>query len=422
MSNYTIDNTYRITPNDVRSALVNLPQLVFEVTDGCNLSCKYCAFGDMYWGYDRRESKKMSFSDAKTVIDYLVALWREFPSLAQRQPTTIGFYGGEPLLNFQLIRQVVSYVEDMGLSRCFDYTMTSNCLLLDRHMDFIAEKGFRLLCSLDGDKAADGYRVRHDGEASFETVFRNIKSLKAKYPTYFREKVDFNTVLHNLNSVQGVCDFMKREFDKYPSFSPLSDVGVRPEKKEEFTKAFKSISESFHQAENHDEIAEAMGVKNPDSSQLLLFLDSYLPGVFSGYSELFSDATCRKCIPSGTCLPFTKKLFMKVDGKILQCERIPHMFSLGYVKNGVVHLDFSEIAEKFNSLLDKLQDQCGCCSLKGRCGECLYQMDGMEGGRPKCSSFLTEKQHKQYELYYLEYLYSHPGLYKKYIDDVILEI
>lgn len=43
------------TPNDIEQNLINLKQLVFEVTDACNLRCKYCGYADLYEGYDKRE-------------------------------------------------------------------------------------------------------------------------------------------------------------------------------------------------------------------------------------------------------------------------------------------------------------------------------------------------------------------------------
>lgn len=422
MNNIKIETSFRISTEDVIDALTNLNHLVLEVTDDCNLACKYCAYGDMYWGYDRRESKYMSFADAKTIIDYLVDIWRHHPTRAQKQATTIGFYGGEPLLNFRLIQQVISYVEGMGLSRYFDYTMTSNCLLLDRYMDYIAEKDIRLLCSLDGDKISDGYRVRHDGTSSFDSVFHNIKKLKERYPDFFHRKVDFNTVLHNLNSVQSVCAFFKREFDKYPRLSQISDVGIRPDKKEDFQKAFKSVSESLLEADNYEELSKAIGSRNPDEKQVLSFLEASLPGVYNDYAELFRGASCRQCIPSGTCLPFTKKMFVKVDGKILQCERIPHSFSLGRIHNGNVYLDPTDISKKFNNYLDLINDSCSKCAIKGRCNECFYQMEDIETGHPRCPSLMNEDNFHLYEHYTLEYLYHHPELYEKYINEVHLKL
>ena len=364
----------------------------------------------------------MSFVDAKTVLDYLVDLWGKYPTRAQKQRTTISFYGGEPLLNFPLIQQVISYVEDMGLSRHFNYAMTSNCVLLDKYMDYIVEKDFRLVCSLDGDKQADSYRVSHDGSPSFDKVYNNIKSLMLKYPDYFRRKVGFNSVLHNLNSAKGVCDFIKREFDIFPRVSSLSTVGVRPDKLEEFKKTFKDVTESFYEAENYEVLTKEIGNFNPDARELMTFLETSLPGVFHSYADLFAGCDCRTWIPTGTCFPFTKKLFVKVDGKILQCERIAHRFTLGSVQDGIVNINPEEIAKKFNSYLDNIQKKCNICSIKSSCSQCLYRVDGIETSNPTCKSFMTAKDYESYKSHLLKYLYSHPHLYGQYINDVLLEL
>lgn len=65
--------------------------------------------------------------------------------------------------------------------------MTTNAMLLDRYMDYLVEKGFHLLVSLDGDKHGDSYRVDKCGNSSFERVMRNVKRLQTNYPKKNRE-------------------------------------------------------------------------------------------------------------------------------------------------------------------------------------------------------------------------------------------
>ena len=55
--------------------LANLRQMLIEVTDFCNLKCKYCGYGDLYSNHDQRETKNQSFENVKIVIDYLINLW-----------------------------------------------------------------------------------------------------------------------------------------------------------------------------------------------------------------------------------------------------------------------------------------------------------------------------------------------------------
>lgn len=60
-------NDLRITEKDVLSSIINLKQLTFEVTDACNLKCKYCSYGDLYVGYDRRKSTFMTFEQGRII-------------------------------------------------------------------------------------------------------------------------------------------------------------------------------------------------------------------------------------------------------------------------------------------------------------------------------------------------------------------
>lgn len=58
-------NKRYLTPAQIYYSLANLRQITFEVTDACNLKCKYCGYGEFYDDYDRRSNKMMPFTMAK---------------------------------------------------------------------------------------------------------------------------------------------------------------------------------------------------------------------------------------------------------------------------------------------------------------------------------------------------------------------
>ena len=127
--------------------------MVFEVTDSCNLHCKYCAYAEMYDGYDQRTNMNLPFSKAKLIIDYLQDIWKKNYYLDMEKKVSIGFYGGEPLLNMDFVKQTIAYSETLPYTgRVFSYNITTNAMLLDRYMDYLVEKDFSLLISLDGDE------------------------------------------------------------------------------------------------------------------------------------------------------------------------------------------------------------------------------------------------------------------------------
>jgi len=156
--------------------LLHLKQIVFEVTDACNLRCKYCGYSELYEGYDERKNSYFPFKKAQLIIDYLINLWRDNTSPVIIEPLTVGFYGGEPLMNISFIKKVVDYIQQKDLNKCLFFSMTTNAMLLDKYMDYLVEKDFRLLISLDGDEYAQSYRVDASGRNSFDKVFANVMS------------------------------------------------------------------------------------------------------------------------------------------------------------------------------------------------------------------------------------------------------
>lgn len=58
----------KLSKKDILKQLVNLKQLTFELTDACNLQCKYCGYGELYSTHDKRENLYLDFSIAKQII------------------------------------------------------------------------------------------------------------------------------------------------------------------------------------------------------------------------------------------------------------------------------------------------------------------------------------------------------------------
>ena len=416
-----MDNKGRITATTVRHNLANLRQVTFEVTDDCNLRCRYCGYGEMYCGYDERKSGYLDFSQVKPLVDYLSGIWSTYLPDSSQPVTYFSFYGGEPLLNMPFIEEAVKYIEDLGLNRKVFYSMTTNAMLLDRYMDYLVENDFHLLISLDGDKEGHGYRVDKSGNNSFYRVIRNVKQLQNRYPDYFRSNVNFNAVLHNRNSVQSIYRFIKSQFDKTPSISELNNSGIRPDKVKEFQRTYRNKYESLHQAENYEKLSEDLFIGEPSTYDLLIFLHQYSGNVFMDYNDLFMDQSQICMTPTGTCTPFSKKMFVTVNGKILQCERIDHCYALGKVSEDGLDLDLGHISKTFNSYLDRMQSQCSACYNKKSCMQCMYYIDNLRDRKPVCHGFMGKKDFERYVSYCLGHLAAHPDLYRRLMTEVAVE-
>lgn len=411
----------KISHLDIEYSLANLKQLVFEVTDACNLRCKYCAYADLYEGYDQRENLKLPFQKAKLIIDYLYEYWEKRYCIEVNDPITIGFYGGEPLLNVPFIQQVINYIESLNpIGKKFHYNMTTNAILLDRYMDFLAENEFRLLISLDGDEKGQSYRVDTKGKNSFDKVLANIQLLRSKYSSYFEHYVMFNSVLHNRNEVESTYRFIKDKFGKEPMISPLNNSGVRKDKLQEFYQAYQNVATSIQKANNCEALKNELFIKSPETGALVNYIYHHTGNVFNDYNDLLLGREGSSFPPSGTCIPFSKKMFITVKGRILQCEKIDHEFALGQITNKKVELNLEQAARQHNKYTFRYMNQCKTCAAKQLCTQCVYQIDDIHDKTSKCYSYYSATQHEKQKEYYMDHLDKHPELYNRILKEVVV--
>lgn len=409
-----------LTPDHIRYQLANLKQLTFEVTDACNLRCKYCAYGEFYDDYDHRENRKMSLSLALKLIDYLASLWDSAQNMSAHRNVYISFYGGEPLLNMPFIKSVVEYLEKWNCRyRSFTFTMTTNALLLDRYMDYLAEHSFELLISLDGNEYNTSYRVDKSNRPAFNRIIKNVDLLKEKYPDYFENKVNFNSVLHNRNSVAEIFQFFKERYNKIPSIGELNNMGIRPDKADLFRKTYRNKFDSLRQSENYEAIEQNMFIKSATVQSVTTFLHQYSGHVYHDYVDLLFGQP-EKQIPTGTCLPFGKKMFITVNGKILPCERIGQQFALGNVTESGVKLDLQAIADQYNAYYAKIDKQCAKCHNARACIQCIFNLHDLEGC-PVCHGFMNEQTFAGYKARQMDFLRKYPAVYYRIMEEVMVE-
>lgn len=412
-----------INSETIRRNLINLPQIVFEVTDVCNLQCKYCGYAEFYGGYDKRENQYLSFKKAKQILDYLFTIWQQNCNEEATRPVSVGFYGGEPLLNMNLVTEIVEYVSSKeNIGKKFIFNMTTNAVLLDKYADYLAEHKFTLLISLDGDREGHAYRVDHTGKNSFDKVIKNIKLLQAKHPDYFKRFVMFNSVLHNKNSVESIFHFIKNNFNKEATITQLNTSGIRPEKKEEFWETFKGYMESVMSSRDCEALQEELFIKNPMTEAVLDYLHYKSGNIFESYNQLLFYSQKDTNQPqsfTGTCTPFSKKLFVTVNGKILQCEKIDHKFYAGVISDTGIDLDLDRLANSHNRIVNSYKTQCETCGYKTGCKKCVYQ-DEILSSKPICLSFRTKESLETSDKEILRYLRAHPALYYKLLKNTVV--
>lgn len=146
--------------------------LCLHVAHTCNLNCSYCfASQGKYQG----ERAVMSFEVGKRALDFLVE------NSGTRRNLEVDFFGGEPLMNFEVVKQLVEYARSIEKQRGknFRFTLTTNGVLIDDEViEFANKEMSNVVLSLDGRKEVhDRFRVDYRGNGSWEKIVPKFQKL-----------------------------------------------------------------------------------------------------------------------------------------------------------------------------------------------------------------------------------------------------
>lgn len=175
----------------------------FEINQKCNLRCSYCYVGD-------KNNQEMDFGIAKKSIDYAI----EKLKYHRDKRLTINFIGGEPLINFEFIKAVITYCEKQNAIYNMKYMITTNGLLLNEEIiGYLIKKKFSLKISIDGSRETnDRNRVDWNGNGSYNRIIDKIDLLrKFQYKTGKLVQVTNVVTKNNYNSYTDSLIHITRE-------------------------------------------------------------------------------------------------------------------------------------------------------------------------------------------------------------------
>jgi uncharacterized protein len=141
--------------------------------------------------------------------------------------------------------------------------------------------------------------------------------------------------------------------------------------------------------------------------------------VFKDYNELLLGKR-KATLPTGACVPFGKKMFVTVTGKILPCERIGQQFLLGRVTESGVELDLEAIAAKCNFYYSKVDRQCKKCCNATACIQCVFNLHDLENS-PVCYGFMNRQRFEAYKASQMDFLRKYPEDYYRIMEEVVIE-
>lgn len=178
-----VDERFLLGPQDApRLAKAGEPTsyatFMVNVAQRCNLTCPYCYVNKGHFDYAVKPTPRMTLDMAAQIVERIFASFPDFRTYGYH------FYGGEPLMNFRAIEEIVAAAERKAVATgtATDYHITTNGTLLSREIaDFMDRHRFTVYFSIDGDEEHhDELRRYRDGSGSYADVERNLEYLRTR--------------------------------------------------------------------------------------------------------------------------------------------------------------------------------------------------------------------------------------------------
>lgn len=371
----------------------NVELLILQVTQNCNFRCGYCVYSGSYVNRVHT-NKRMSLETAKRAVDFY------YDHCKNAKSVQIGFYGGEPLLEIETIKEIVEYSKVLFRGKDLTFNMTTNASLLDEDkIDFLATNDFNLTISLDGPEEVQNSGRKFAGslKGTYQKVIDNISKIEERHPNYIKN-VSFNAVLGTDNNFLDSSDFFTYNYrpDNLVTSVNVSDKdALNPIMySDEFRiNYFYEVFKSYLWGLNR--------IEEQDVSKLVRL---YIKTIKTDIHDRLQLNTVRgaKCHPSGPCLAGVNRLFVTVDGNFFPCERVNETsaaYNIGNLDEGFWY-DKSYELLNIGKLTEKECRECwainfcNCCAAGIEEGDKLSRKKRLE--KCKSNKHVVEERLKEY--------------------------
>lgn len=345
--------------------------LCLHIAHDCNLACKYC-FAEEGEYHGRRAL--MSFEVGKKALDFLVA------NSGNRVNLEVDFFGGEPLMNWDVVKQLVAYGRSLEEpnNKKFRFTLTTNGVLLnDEVMEFVNKEMSNVVLSLDGRKEVnDRMRPFRTGKGSYDLIvpkFQKLAEIRNQTNYYIRGTFTRN----NLDFSEDVKHFADLGF-KQMSIEPV----VGPEE-DPYSIREQDLPQIM---EEYDKLA-------------LEYIDRYKKGNGFNFFHFMIDLTQGPCVYKrlSGCGSGTEYLAVTPWGDFYPCHQFVgnEDFLMGNVDEGITK---PELVKEFGNCNVYSKEKCKNCFAKFYCsGGCAANSYNFHGTINDAYDIGCEMQRKRVE-------------------------
>ena len=351
------DDIYKNFVMDFKKRKTVVKALCLHIAHDCNLACKYC-FAEEGEYHGKREL--MSYEVGKKALDFLIA------NSGDRKNLEVDFFGGEPLMNFEVVKKLVEYGRSLeeANNKKFRFTLTTNGVLLnDEILEFANKEMGNLVLSIDGRKEIhDLMRPRRGGQGSYdEIVPKFIKAAESRNQTNYYVR---GTYTHNnLDFCKDVCHLADLGFEQ------ISVEPVVAEPSEDYAIKEEDVETLLNQ---YDELVKEMVKRKKDGKAFNFF-------------HFMIDLSGGPCVAKrlSGCGSGTEYLAVTPTGDLYPCHQFVgnKEFLLGNVNDGITN---TTVRDEFKLCNVYAKESCSSCFAKfycsGGCAANSYNFSGNING------------------------------------------
>lgn len=366
-----VKDTYESMIEAVKKRKTVVKALCLHIAHDCNLACRYC-FAEEGEYHGRRAL--MSYEVGKKALDFLIA------SSGNRRNLEVDFFGGEPLMNWQVVKDLVAYGrrQEKVHDKHFRFTVTTNGVLLnDEILEFVNREMDNVVLSLDGRKEVnDRMRPFRNGKGSYDLIvpkFQRLAESRNQERYYIRGTFTRN----NLDFSEDILHFAELGF-KQMSIEPV--VGSESDPYAIRTQDLPKIMEEY------DKLAKVMIEREKEGKGFNFF-------------HFMIDLDGGPCVAKrlSGCGSGTEYLAVTPWGDLYPCHQFVGQedFLMGNVEQGIIR---PEIADDFRSCNVYSKEKCRDCFAKFYCsGGCMANAYNFHGTIHDTYEIGCEMQRKRVE-------------------------
>lgn len=340
---------WEFTPLVRFETLPNLNMFVIGITEQCNLRCTYCCYSGSYEGNRTHSSNSMSREDIDRTLSFI-------RKNAKDENLHIAFYGGEPLVNYDVVQYAISKAEAIWHEAVSFSITTNGTLLSEERIEWFFDHQVELHLSVDGTRAFhDKHRVDALGNGSFARVYHALKYICAHHNDYMPH-VQLQMTIPSFEDIPEIAESWHND-ELFKTIQPSRISALAPN----FSKGVNRLD--FDSLKTFYSNLLSLYYSHRD----WLMLKAFLFEQISYWKDRPIVETEGKT-PMSTCLPLTNKLFIDIRGKIAVCEKFSDDYRIGDVTTGINWDEANRLTRTYYHIR---KERCATCPAVRMCDLCL---------------------------------------------------